>query len=82
MDIILEADTRLAFHALHADSDDPGNIVVHANNTDILVILICNANKFTNNIWLDSGLAYNSRKFVDITHVSQSLEHLNSLPGI
>ena len=73
----------MAFHALHADSNDPGNIVARAIDTDILVILICNANKFTNNIWLDSGLDYNnSRKFVDITHVSQSLEHLRSLPGI
>ena len=28
----LEADTRLDFHILHADSNDPGNIVVRAIN--------------------------------------------------
>ena len=42
----LEAGTRVAFHAFHADSVNPGNIVVRGNDTDILVILTCNAINF------------------------------------
>ena len=42
----LEADTRVAFHAFHADSVHPGNIIV---------ILTCNADKFSSNTWLDTG---------------------------
>ena len=42
----LEAGTRVAFHAFHADSVNSGNIVVRGNDTDILVILTCNAINF------------------------------------
>ena len=33
-------DTRIAFHAKHADINDPGGIVVRANDTDTAVILL------------------------------------------
>ena len=46
----LEADTRVAFHAAHADSNNPGNIVIRANDTHILIIMICNATTFTSSI--------------------------------
>ena len=39
----LEADTRVEFHAKHADEVNAGNIVIRANDTDIMVILITNA---------------------------------------
>ena len=35
-----KADTRIAFHAKHADINDPLGIVVCANNTDTAVILL------------------------------------------
>lgn len=52
----LEADTRVAFHAFHADSVHPGNIVARCNDPEILVILTCNADKFSSIIWLDAEL--------------------------
>ena len=58
----LEPDTRVAFHAFHADSVHPGDIVVRGNDTDILIILKCNADKFSSNIWLDTGLDYNNSR--------------------
>ena len=78
----LEADTRVAFHAAYADNNDPGNIVIRANDTDILIV-ICNSMRFRSNIWLDSGLDYNnSRKLVNVTQLSQTIEPVKSLPGI
>ena len=39
--------------------------------------------RFRSNIWLDSGLDYNnSRKLVNVTQLSQTIEHVKSLPGI
>ena len=35
-----KADTRIAFHAKHADINDLGGIVVGANDTDTAVILL------------------------------------------
>ena len=52
----LEADTRIAFHAKHADINDPGEIVVRANDTDVAIILLANI----------SGLDYNNtREFIN-----------------
>ena len=36
----LEADTRVMLHATHADMNDPGNIIVHVNDTNVFVILL------------------------------------------
>ena len=46
----LEADTRVAFHAKHADEANPGNIVIRANDTNIMVILLANTKKFNSHI--------------------------------
>ena len=35
-----KADTRIAFHAKHANINDPGGIVVSASDTDTAVILL------------------------------------------
>ena len=52
----LEADTSIAFHAKHADINDPGEIVVRANDTDVAIILLANI----------SGLDYNNtREFIN-----------------
>ena len=34
-----KADTHIAFHEKHADINNPGGIMVHANDTDTAVIL-------------------------------------------
>ena len=84
-----EADTRVAFHALHADQFDPGNTVIRCNDTDIKVIMLANAHKFMNShVWLDVGLDHNnSRHYIDIKGTAENLtaknaKILRALPGI
>ena len=43
----LETDTRIRFHVNHADKNGNGNIV-RENDTDVAIILTCNANLLTN----------------------------------
>ena len=58
-----EADTRVAFHAVHVEQLNPGNIVIRCNDTDILIIMLSNIQKFSqSHVWLDMGLEYNSNK--------------------
>ena len=47
----LEADTRVAFLAKHVDEANPRNIVIRANDTDIMVILL----NFFNDLLMISG---------------------------
>ena len=79
----LEADTRMAFHAKHADEVNPGNIVIRANDTEIMVILLANAKKFNSHIWYDCGLdSVNTRCYVDITNLAKTINYVDALPGI
>ena len=79
----LEADTRVCFHAMHADQDNETDIVVRGNDTDILVILLTNVDKFKNNLWLDTGLDFNdTRKLINIKAMSESIKDVNALAGI
>ena len=79
----LGADTRVAFHAKHADEANPGNIVIHANDTDIMVILLANAKKFNSHIWYDCGLdSVNTRCYVDINNLAKTINYVDELPGI
>ena len=56
-----EADTRVAFHAVHVEQLNPGNIVIRCNDTDILIIMLSNIQKFSqSHVWLDMGLDYNN----------------------
>ena len=49
-----EADTRLALHAAHVEQMNPGNIVIRCNDTDILIIMLSNIQKFSqSHVWLD-----------------------------
>ena len=36
----LEADSCIAFHAKYADINDPGEIVMWANDTDVAIVLL------------------------------------------
>ena len=43
-------DTRIAFHAKHADISDPGEIVTRANDTDIAIIFLANISLFSSEV--------------------------------
>ena len=78
-----EADTRVAFHAKHADTFNPGNIVVRGNDTDIVIILVTNAHHFTKSqLWYDAGQAYNNtREYLDIKAFANHIKETRSLAG-
>ena len=79
----LEADTRIAFHAKHANEANPGNIVIRANDTDIMVILLANAKKFNSHIWYDCSLgSFKTRCYVDVTNLAKTINYVDALPGI
>ena len=80
----LEADNSVMFHVNHADKNDNGNIIVWGNNTDIAIILTCNANLLTNShLWYDFGVDYNnSREYLYVTKLSKCLTYVQALPDI
>ena len=79
-----EADTRVVFHAMHAEAQGPGSTVVRCNDTDILVIFLANIHKFTEtSIWLDAGLDHDcSRVMIDVKATAEKMDYLKALPGI
>ena len=80
----MEADTRVMLHARHADMNDPGNIIVRANDTDIFIVLLANVPvlRFSHH-WYDSGLdGNNTRQYTDITQLSEAVDNKEALPGI
>ena len=50
----LEGDVCDVFHAKNAETVDPGNNVVRADDSDIAVILICNIHHMDSVVWYDS----------------------------
>ena len=59
----LEADTRVMFHAAHAEENNPGNIVIRGNDADICIIMIMHAHKINKSIlWYSAGQNYNNKK--------------------
>ena len=79
----LEADTRIAFHAKHADINDPGEIVVRANDTDVAIILLANINLFSSEVWYESGLDYNNtREYLSIIKLNQTMENPEAWIGL
>ena len=83
----LEGDTRVVFHAKNADTIDPGNIVVRANDSDIAVILISNIHYIDSDVWYNSGHNYdNSRKCINIKKLGPKLvstvQNIFSLPSL
>ena len=79
-----EADTRVAFHAVHVEQLNPGNIVIRCNDTDILIIMLSNIQKFSqSHVWLDMGLDYNnSHTFINVKRTADKLNFTQALPGI
>ena len=52
----------VVFHAKNADTIDPGNIVVRANDMNTAVILICNIYHMDTDVWYDSGQNYDNSR--------------------
>ena len=71
-------------HALHADRDNRGNIVVGANYTDVVVSRVYNSKFSVNsNMWYDVGIdSNNSREYSDVTKLHKSIDYVDALSGI
>ena len=79
----LEVDTRVVFHVKNADTIDPGNVVVRANDSDIAAILICNIHHKDSDVWRDSGHNYNnSRECINIKKLVSNVQNVSSLPSL
>ena len=80
----LEDDTRVMFHAKHADTKGLADIIIRGNDTDILIILLANVQKLSQSyLWFDRGLGSdNSRNYVDISKLFKELDNVKGLPGI
>ena len=72
----LEGDTRVMFHAKHADTKGPGNIIIQGNGNDIFIILLANVQKLSQSyLWFDTGLGSdNSCNYVDISKLFKELD--------
>ena len=71
-------------HALHANRDNRGNIVVRANDADLAVILVYNVKFIENSImWYDFEFdCNNSREYFDVTKLHKSIDYVDALPDI
>ena len=79
----LEADSCIAFHAKYADINDPGEIVMWANDTDVAIVLLANINLFSSEVLYQSGLDYNNtRIYLSIRKLNQAMENLDSWIGL
>ena len=79
----LEADTRIAFYAKYANINDPGEIVMWVNDTDVAIIFLANINLFSSEVWYESGLDYNNtREYLLITKLNQTMENPKGWIGL
>ena len=79
-----DGDTRVMFHAMHVDRNNPGSISVRGNDTDILIILLTSSHLLENShLWFDTGFdSTNTRTWLDITSLSSALSYTQSLAGV
>ena len=72
----LEADTKVCLHAIHADQRlaEPGDIIIRASDTDIMVILLHHQPKIRSLLWMDVGLSSsNTRRYISITKIHEEI---------
>ena len=82
MDII-EADTRIDFHAKHDDINESGEVVVQANDTDAAIILLASINLFSSGVWYESDIVYNNtREYLPITKLNKTMENPEAWIGL
>ena len=65
-------------------TDNRGNIVVRANDTDVAVVLVYNVKFIENsNMRYEFGIdSNNSRKYLDVTKLYKSIDYVDASPGI
>ncbi len=73
-----EGDTLVVLHANHVNSLHPtANVVVHANDTDVVVLLLYHMHHWTIDVHMDVGLNQdNSRRYIHISNLAESLERM------
>ncbi len=75
----------IIFHAKHSGQLGPENIVVRANDTDVLVILLASNESFSDShLWLEVGVSENnSRRYIDVSKLSKQLgDFVHALPRL
>ena len=83
-----EADTRVIFHVNNVLRENlETQVVVRANDTDILVLLVYHMSRFTTNpkVWMDAGTSSsNTRRLIDIASIIGVMEPpiIEALPAI
>jgi hypothetical protein len=69
-----EADTKMIFHIFSLDS--PKSVVIKANDTDVLLIMLANYHKleFLHKVWIETGfISKNTYRFIDVSLLSNHL---------
>ena len=74
----------LAFHAVHTEQLNPGNIVIKGYDIDIFIIMLSNTQKFSQtDAWLDMRLDYSkSHTFINVTGTADKMNSIQVLPGV
>ena len=69
-DTLDEANTLAAFHVVHIEQLNPGNIDIKCYDIDILTIMLSNTQKLSQtDVWIDMGLHYSkSHTFINVTN--------------
>ena len=78
-----EANTPVAFCVVHIEQLNTRNNVIRCNDTDILIKMLSNIQKFSQSqVLLDTGLHYNnSRIFINVKCTAGKLNYIQALPG-
>ena len=63
-------------HAIHADQglSEPGDLIVRASDTDVLVIMLYHCPKVISNLWMDVGhSSSNTRRYINVTKLHKEI---------
>lgn len=80
-----EADTRVILHMIEADKNTPGDIVVRASDTDILVLLLHHIHRITVTVWMEVGTkGQGNLRYVNVTKIAAAIgkSMCAALPGL
>lgn len=81
-----EADTRIVLHTAHARNTGYELVVVHCQDTDVLVLLVVFSSSLTSELWMRTGTS-RKRKFIAIHNIElkddvrESLLSFHSITG-
>ena len=69
-----EADTRVILHMLHAARTTPGDIIIRASDTDILVILLHHVHRVTATVWMEVRTSgQRNRRYINVTKIAATI---------